>query len=506
MPALNSAVSNLPGQRTLNSDVLRRVFSFPVFLATILAGGACVAAHFRFVDPDSWWHIKIGETILQTHHWPTKDIYSFTAPGAPWIAYEWLGEVVIAFAARFGFSGLASLQFLWASALTLLILYYSYLRSKNVKAAFLASVFALIMLGAFFTLRPQVMGYIFMGTLLVALERYKQGLSKSLWWLPLLFLLWVNTHGTFFVGLGIFGIYWLGGLFEFRVGGLYGEKWSDKQRLHLLEVMLLCVAVLPLTPYGTRLATYPFEMAFMQPLNVASIVEWQPLSFALPFGKIMMIALLALVAAQILFRLNHRVDALFLTALGAFAAYAHIRFLLFFLLFLTPTIAELLSRWVPDYEPLKDKPVLNFVITLCVLGGIVFYVRDTPRLVDRFMETYPVKAVDYLRDHPVPAAMLNEYGWGGYLIHENHKVFIDGRADFYEYAGVFSDYLDITRIEPDAFRLLDRYGIRACLLQRKSTLATVLSQFPEWKTEYSDDVAVLLVRSGAANTATTRPK
>jgi hypothetical protein len=180
MPALNSAVSNLPGQRTLNSDVLRRVFSFPVFLAAILAGGACVAAHFRFVDPDSWWHIKIGETILQTHLWPTKDIYSFTAPGAPWIAYEWLGEVMIAFAARFGFSGLASLQFLWASTLTLLVLYYSYLRSKNVKAAFLASVFALIMLGAFFTLRPQVMGYIFMGTLLVALERYKQGLSKSL--------------------------------------------------------------------------------------------------------------------------------------------------------------------------------------------------------------------------------------------------------------------------------------------------------------------------------------
>ncbi len=501
MPALNSAITNLPGQRALNLDVLRRVFTFPIFLATLLAGLACVGAQVRFVDPDTWWHIRIGELILQTHHWPTSDIYSFTAPGAPWIAYEWLGEVMIAFAARFGFTGLASLQFIWASALTVLIMYFAYLRSKNVRAAFVAAILILFILGAFFTLRPQVMGYIFMAALLIALERYKQKFSKSLWWLPVLFLLWVNTHGTFFLGLGIFGIYWLAGLFEFNQGGIYSEKWTPQQRLHLLEVMLLCFAVLPLTPYGTRLATYPFEMAFMQPLNVSSIVEWQPMSFALPFGKIMMITALLLIVAQVFLRPNHRLDSILFVLAGAFAAFAHIRFLLFFLLFLTPTIAELLSRWVPDYEPQKDKPVLNLIVTLCVIGCVVFYVRDTPRLVGRFTESYPVKAMDYLRDHPITAPMLNEYGWGGYMIYElypKQRVFIDGRADFYEYAGVFSDYIDIMRIEPDAFRLLDRYDIQACLLQRKSTLATVLAQLPAWRVEYSDDIAVLLVRGNAS--------
>ena len=50
-------------------------------------------------------------------------------------------------------------------------------------------------------------------------------------------------------------------------------------------------------------------------------------------------------------------------------------------------------------------------------------------------------------------------------------------------------------IEPNAFRLLDRYGIDACLLQRKTTLVTVLSQLPDWKVAYSDDVAVLFVRT-----------
>lgn len=497
MPAMNSAVSNLPGQRAVTTDLLRRWMSFPVFLGAILAGGACVAAHFRFVDPDTWWHIRIGEMILYAHHFPTSDPYSFTAPGAPWIAYEWFGEVIIALAARFGYSGLAVLQFIWASSLTVLTFYFSFLRSKNVKAAFLATVFALVMFGAFFTLRPQVLGYIFMLIMLVGLERYRQGLSRSLWWLPALFLIWVNTHGTFFLGLGVFGIYWLTGLATFNYGGIYAEKWTSEQRLHMLKVALVSVLVLPFTPYGTRLATYPFQMAFMQPLNVQSIIEWQPLSFALPFGKIMMVALLLLVLAQVLFRLNHSLTSFVLLMAGAFAAYAHIRFLLFFLLFLTPKIAELLGRWIPEYEPAKDKPVLNLIITLCVLGGIVHYVSDPSRLAKPFLDTYPVKAVDYLRDHPSSAPMLNEYGWGGYLIHElypQQKVFIDGRADFYEYAGVFSDYLDITRIEPDAFRLLDRYNIGACLLPQKSTLATVLGQIPGWKLAYADDIAVVYVR------------
>src|SRR5208282_3771905 len=283
MPALNTELSHLSSPRTISTTFLRRCFSFPVFLGALLAGGACVAAHFRFVDPDSWWHIRVGETILQTHRWPTADPYSFSAPGTHWIAYEWLGEVIIAFAARFGLSGLATLQFVWATSLTVLVFYYAYLQCENVKAAFLASVFALVMLGAFFTLRPQVQGYIFMLIMLVALERYKRGKSHSLWWLPALFLIWVNTHGTFFLGLGIYGIYWLAGLPKFSKGGLYAEQWAPEQRKHMLVVMLLIVAALPLTPYGSRLAAYPLEMMFFQPLNVASIVEWQPLGFALPF-------------------------------------------------------------------------------------------------------------------------------------------------------------------------------------------------------------------------------
>ena len=50
---------------------------------------------------------------------------------------------------------------------------------------------------------------------------------------------------------------------------------------------------------------------------------------------------------------------------------------------------------------------------------------------------YPVAAVDYLRQHPHPKGMFNDYFYGGYLIWRlgpQHKVFIDGRGDLYEYS------------------------------------------------------------------------
>ena len=87
-----------PQTATLPSAVglFQRVCSFPVMLASLLVGVVFVWGRLFNVDPDLWWHLKVGETILRTHHWPTTDIYSFTVNGQPWLAYEWLGDVLLA--------------------------------------------------------------------------------------------------------------------------------------------------------------------------------------------------------------------------------------------------------------------------------------------------------------------------------------------------------------------------------------------------------------------------
>ena len=49
-------------------------------------------------DPDSHWHVTVGNWILAHGAVPTVDIYSFTFAGQPWIAKEWLSQVLLALA------------------------------------------------------------------------------------------------------------------------------------------------------------------------------------------------------------------------------------------------------------------------------------------------------------------------------------------------------------------------------------------------------------------------
>ena len=49
-------------------------------------------------DPDSHWHVTVGNWILAHGAVPTVDIYSFTFAGQPWIAKEWLSQILLALA------------------------------------------------------------------------------------------------------------------------------------------------------------------------------------------------------------------------------------------------------------------------------------------------------------------------------------------------------------------------------------------------------------------------
>src|SRR5215467_5544433 len=106
------------------SGALKWIFSFPAMLATLLVGRVFYEARGFSVDPDLWWHIKVGDDILRTHHFPTTDPYSWTVAGHPWIAYEWLGEVFLALVNRLGgIPGLAAFL-IGLSGLIMLALYF----------------------------------------------------------------------------------------------------------------------------------------------------------------------------------------------------------------------------------------------------------------------------------------------------------------------------------------------------------------------------------------------
>jgi hypothetical protein len=477
---------------------LKWLVSFPAMLGMFLIGRVFYEGRGFVVDPDVWWHIKVGQDILHTHHFPTVDPYSFTAAGTPWIAYEWLGEIVLAFMYRLG--GVVSLcVFLIAVGSIILISLYwlATVRSGNSKAAFISTLFLASLAFASFTLRPQMFGYLFLILTLLVMEKFRRGVSWPLWTLPLIFLAWVNTHGSFIIGIGVVGLYLCAGLFSFQLGSVQAVAWTRKQRLQLETALLFCLAVLPITPYGTQLAVYPFDMAFSQPINVANVNEWRPMPFELVGGKIFLGLIVIFFLLQMFYRFSWRLEELLLVAGGTAMACLHVRFILLFVPFCAPVFATMLARWVPAYMRQKDKYIANAVLMAAVIAAMIYYFPKRAALDKTVAATYPVAALDYLRAHPVRGKMLNYYGFGGYLVFSGQPVFIDGRGDLYERSGVFSDYIHLNEFEPGSLGVLRNYQIEECLLGTKQSLAAVLSVTPEWRRVYSDDTSVIFIRQPA---------
>ncbi|HUZ45088.1 MAG TPA: hypothetical protein VMW54_00480 [Terriglobia bacterium] len=496
-------------------SVFKKVFSFPVFMGMLLLAGLFVgrllnlqqvssavssstSAAMFWLEGDTWWHLAVGNQILKTHAWPTHDPYSFTVKGSPWIAYEWLGEVVIAIAWRMGgMQALMILLTLLGFGVLLLLYYYAYLRSGNLKAAFVACVLLLPLASLSITLRPQLLGYAFLVMTLILVEKFRQGHEKALWALPLIFLFWVNTHGTFVIGFVILGAYWASGLRAFQIGRLCAEAWTRRQRQRLELTFLLCLLASVVTPYGTGLAAYPLEMASSQHLIVQTVQEWQPLNLSQFYGKYFLALLLLFWIALIAHRRTYHLQDLLLLFFATAETFMHARFILLFVPIFAPLLADLLAEWVPQYEPAKDPHVLNLVLITLIITGIVKFFPSDQKLEAELANKMPVQAVSYLRAHPDMGRMLNDAYWGGYMIDKlgpAHKVFIDGRFDIYEYSGVIADYLNITHLAPDARFLLRKYKIQSCFLPRESQLAVFLAASPRWRQVYQDNLSAVFVR------------
>jgi hypothetical protein len=108
----------------------------------------------------------------------------------------------------------------------------------------------------------------------------------------------------------------------------------------------------------------------------------------------------------------------------------------------------------------------------------------------------PVDAVSFVAQSGVRGPVLSPDYWGGYLIYRLYprkRVVIDDRHDFYGEPFLRS-YLTMMHVEPGWEDFL-KWRSSCLVLPRSAALSAVLSKMPEWKPVYSDDVAIVFVRS-----------
>jgi hypothetical protein len=483
--------------RTELSHWVQTGFSFTVMMTAILITVVFIMARGGMGDPDIWWHLRNAEYLINFHQLPRFDLYSFTAAGHPWINHEWLSEIPFYLVWRaWGLAGIKSLVILLAELIFLGLLYLCYKESGNFKAAVIACCFSTFLASVSFGPRTILFGYLYLIVLLVVLQRFRRGGRASLWFLPALFCLWANTHGSWLLGLIVFGIIVAAGLLKGKWGHVEAEPWTSSQLRQLVAVGLASLAALFVNPFGSRLVFYPFNLAFRQKLNIAHVAEWVSVNFHDLRGKLVLTLLVILLVSALRGGCRWTLAELGLVLFGLYSGLTYIRFLFLVGIVTAPVIAKVLD-FVPPYRPEIDKPLLNALLVVLMMGGVVRYWPRSAELESIVDQQFPANVLPYLRAHPPAGPMLNFYTWGGYLgwNDRNLKVFIDSRVDIFEYAGVFKDYLDLLGLK-DPKNILDKYQIRYVLFPPDEPLTYALQHDPEWKVLYGDRVSVLLERVG----------
>jgi hypothetical protein len=468
-------------------------------ISSALAVLAVLTVRDRFNDPDMWWHLKAGQVIWTTHSIPTTDLFSYTTNHHAIVPQEWLSETLIYGAYKFGgYSGMM----LWLCVLTTVMVVAGYalcsLYSGNAKISFLGALIVWFFSTGGLVVRPQVISYVL---LVFELLLVQLGYTQNRRWfflLPPLFVLWVNCHGSFFLGLVVLGVILACSFFNFQWGGLVCLGWEARHRRTLALATLLSAAAVFLNPVGAKQVLYPLDTMLRQPLVTSQIDEWKPLLLSDPRG-VALLGVLVFVFLCLIIRRSERLflHELLLLALSAWFALSHRRMSFAFGIFAAPVVSRLLRDAWDKYKPERDHPVPNAVFIVLALLAAFFSFPSRQSIAKQVDDGNPVKAIEYIQANHLSGNMLNSYLYGGYMIWAmpEHPVFIDGRSDLYEWAGVFRQYGQWATLQSDPSVLLNKYDVKFCVIDRDAPMAYVLPYLPGWKKVYSDNASVIFVRS-----------
>jgi hypothetical protein len=459
------------------------IWVIPIMLAALVSFAPQILS-----DADTFWHIAAGRWMIAHGAVPATDPFSFTFAGQPWMAHEWLSEVLMAGAwLAAGWSGVMLLTGLAVGAVAALsgawlLRWLSPLSSVAALAVGLACV-APGMLA-----RPHLLALPLLAFWTIELLKAREAGRAPGLCLALVMVLWANLHSSFIVGAGLAAALALEALLDVKA-------WRRSAFIGWGAFLAATGVATLATPHGIDGVLFPVRVLGMKALP--TIAEWLPPDF-MQLSPLEIALLGGLFAA---FWRGVRLSAVrALILLGLIhVSLQHVRQEVLLGVVAPLILAEPLGRalgrtgaapvrWA---MPLPQAALGGALLAAALVGRIaIAEVRvDGP--------TAPITAFAHvpaaLRSQPV----LNDYNFGGYLIFQGVRPYIDGRADMYG-----DDFLaaDDALQNGDADRLKDttsRYHIGWAILRPDLRLVGVLDQTPGWRRIYADKYAVVFINSPA---------
>jgi hypothetical protein len=460
----------------------------PHVLVVVLFGWIAARAARPINDPDDWWHLRLGNDLIDQHSLATPDHWSVFAT-VDWVPTEPLPEIVAAYLERwFGLPGLSVLFAVAGMAVVLTI----HLTNRRVAAplpAAVVSVLTVLAASASLTSRPQLVSFVLFPIVIAAWMRSEQD-HRPRWWLVPLVWLWSLCHGFWFLGAG-YGLL-------FVAGFALSRNMPRGVMLRQAAVAVGCILVVAFNPVGLGILEAPLRVN-----DTAQYVqEWNRTDLMSPaaLGALVMLGVTAMVWATTRRgvtwpRLLLLVSALFWTwYAGRTVAVAG--------LVVAPLFAAALDRLVRarDGQSIAGATASRRRIEVLLLGVAATVTTIVIAILAPSTSDRPggvPTALDPTLDRlPGGTRVFNSYELGGWIAwrHPDLEQYIDGLITPYSERHAYG-YTVAESTSPGWYRIVQDTGASVALLGERSALAAGLERHG-WIPDGTDAGYVLLVDPG----------
>jgi hypothetical protein len=463
-------------------------------------------------DSGTGYHIRTGDYVLDHRAVPRHDVFSFTKPGEPWYAWEWLASAM--YAALYRWSSMKGVLLVSAAilALTMVILARHMIRrGSNALVALFLIHLAIGACSIHFLARPHVFTMLFTAISMWLLDADRESPSRAVWWLVPLTALWANIHGGFVVAIMCTAAFGIGCAIEaWLPEKSFAAAWKPLGRY--AAIGSACLAASFVNPYGFREHQHIIEF-LRQKWILDLIEEYQSPRFHTPVVLYYEILLfLGLLVSGWLISRKKFANALVIL-MWAHYSLVSVRHIPIFVIVALPSIgAELTALWnsiASSFDRRSTVGVLSKLAaehspglartslwTPAVFALLLFVPLGIPWPSDFPDTSYPVAFVTRHADLISSSRIFSTDRLCDYLtfrFYPRQRIFIDGRGDFFG-EQLSHDYLNALNGGTGWQKTLDQYRVNAVLVPSPSGLASLLHDRTDWHVIEDDGVTALFER------------
>jgi hypothetical protein len=479
--AAASAAAHGPGR----PDSGRRVPLWAIELAGLALGVAfiCAVALGHDLSNDELWSMAAGQWMLAHHQLIGLDPFSYTESHRRWITDEWGSEIVLAEMGRaFG----ASAYTVYAVVLGGLSLGASaaYARVLGARGGRVATIVVLLSVGLAGVVvedRGLDFSLVWFPLELLCLAKARSN-PRWLFALPVLSVLWVNTHGSILIGLFVLGLELGWSLVPARlverIGGSDQSRHAGPLALTLLGSLVACC----LTPYGPGLLVYDINVSRNGQI-ARYISEWNSPDFHSTMVLLVYCVPLVVLVACVRFRRIPVLEGslgivLFVEALRTQRLVVYLMLVAVGLaacLPVRPPWGDLARRWA-------GAAMVAWALTILLVPAVP---------AGTVASSQPVQAFNYLSGRS--GRVFTEYTWGDYSIARQRATFVDGRTDLFE-GKVLTEFFAITNMTTSPDPILSSYHVSYVVWAPHAPLSEYLARDPRWRVVDRSAVALVFAR------------